>query len=43
MGMNICAYHHEKFNGKGYPEGLVGEEIPFFVWVNEFYCGCSFL
>ena len=28
MGMNICAYHHEKFNGKGYPEGLVGEEIP---------------
>ncbi len=28
MGMNICAYHHEKFNGKGYPEGLGGEEIP---------------
>lgn len=28
MGMNICAYHHEKFNGKGYPEGFVGEEIP---------------
>ena len=21
-------YHHERFNGKGYPEGLVGEEIP---------------
>ncbi len=22
-------YHHEKFNGKGYPEGLKGEAIPF--------------
>ncbi len=22
-------YHHEKYNGKGYPEGLTGEEIPF--------------
>ena len=21
-------YHHEKVNGKGYPEGLVGDEIP---------------
>ena len=28
MGMNICAYHHEKFNGKGYPEGLMDEKIP---------------
>ena len=24
-----CArYHHEKYNGRGYPEGLKGEEIP---------------
>jgi HD-GYP domain-containing protein (c-di-GMP phosphodiesterase class II) len=23
-------YHHERMDGKGYPEGLVGEEIPFF-------------
>ncbi|MBF0443137.1 MAG: HD domain-containing protein [Oligoflexales bacterium] len=23
-------YHHEKWNGTGYPEGLKGEEIPFF-------------
>ncbi len=28
MGKNICAYHHEKYNGKGYPDGLKGEEIP---------------
>lgn len=21
-------YHHEKFDGKGYPEGLVGDNIP---------------
>lgn len=21
-------YHHEKWNGKGYPEGLKGENIP---------------
>lgn len=24
----ISRYHHEKWNGKGYPEGLKGEEIP---------------
>lgn len=28
MAKNICAYHHEKYNGEGYPEGLKGEEIP---------------
>ena len=22
-------YHHERYDGKGYPEGLAGEEIPF--------------
>ncbi|KAA3604451.1 MAG: HD domain-containing protein [Candidatus Scalindua sp. AMX11] len=27
MGKNICAYHHEQYNGKGYPDGLKGEEI----------------
>ena len=25
---NLAAYHHEKWNGKGYPHGLAGEEIP---------------
>jgi response regulator RpfG family c-di-GMP phosphodiesterase len=25
---NLAHYHHEKWNGKGYPEGLKGEEIP---------------
>lgn len=26
--LNVTAYHHEKWNGKGYPYGLAGEEIP---------------
>ena len=25
---NVAGYHHEKWNGKGYPEGLAGEDIP---------------
>ncbi len=25
---NICRYHHERWDGKGYPDGLKGEEIP---------------
>ena len=25
---NLAAYHHEKWNGKGYPVGLSGEDIP---------------
>lgn len=27
---DICLYHHEKYDGKGYPNGLCGEEIP--IW-----------
>lgn len=28
MARDIAAYHHERIDGKGYPEGLVGENIP---------------
>jgi HD-GYP domain-containing protein (c-di-GMP phosphodiesterase class II) len=26
---NYLLYHHESWDGKGYPKGLIGEEIPF--------------
>ena len=25
---NMAAYHHERWDGKGYPFGIAGEEIP---------------
>ena len=25
---NICHYHHERWDGKGYPEGIAGDDIP---------------
>lgn len=28
MAYEVARYHHEKWNGKGYPEGLSGEDIP---------------
>ncbi len=28
IAYQVTRYHHEKWNGKGYPEGLEGEEIP---------------
>lgn len=28
IAYNVARFHHEKWNGKGYPEGLSGEEIP---------------
>ncbi len=27
---DICRYHHEKWDGQGYPDGLVGDQIP--IW-----------
>ena len=27
-GYDICRYHHERFDGNGYPDGLKGDEIP---------------
>ncbi len=27
---DICRYHHERYDGKGYPDRLVGEDIP--IW-----------
>lgn len=28
IAYNIARYHHERFDGKGYPDGLKGEDIP---------------
>lgn len=27
---DICRYHHERYDGNGYPDGLAGEDIP--IW-----------
>lgn len=28
VAMQICRWHHERYDGRGYPDGLKGEEIP---------------
>ena len=28
IGYQICRWHHERYDGRGYPDGLKGEEIP---------------
>lgn len=28
IARNVALYHHEKWNGKGYPTGIAGKEIP---------------
>jgi response regulator RpfG family c-di-GMP phosphodiesterase len=28
IGIQIAYYHHERWDGRGYPKGLAGEKIP---------------
>lgn len=28
ISYNVCRYHHERYDGTGYPEGLSGDKIP---------------
>ena len=28
VSYEICRWHHERYDGRGYPDGLVGEDIP---------------
>ncbi len=28
MAHEICRWHHERYDGRGYPDGLKGDEIP---------------
>ena len=30
ISKNVCLMHHEKLDGKGYPNGLIAEEIPLY-------------
>lgn len=30
---NICRWHHEKWDGSGYPDGLIGKEIPIYAQI----------
>ena len=33
IAYQICRWHHERYDGKGYPDGLVGDEIPISVQI----------
>lgn len=28
IAYEVARHHHEKYNGRGYPDGLAGEQIP---------------
>lgn len=28
LSYEICRHHHERYDGKGYPDGLVGNVVP---------------
>ncbi len=28
VAYQICRWHHERYDGKRYPDGLIGEQIP---------------
>ncbi|MCI7418667.1 MAG: HD domain-containing protein [Clostridium sp.] len=28
IAYEVARHHHEKYNGRGYPDGLMGEQIP---------------
>ena len=37
ISYQICRHHHEKFDGRGYPDGLVGDEIPIAAQIVSYY------
>lgn len=32
---NICKYHHERYDGSGYPDGLTGSSIPYYASITS--------
>ena len=38
IAYQICRWHHERYDGKGYPDGLTGEQIPIAAHVEVVTC-----